>query len=197
MAATNRSRLHRPEWQYFEKPMATFDRDDWTTLNEQRQIYYAENQAEHMLRLLRVMKDDPVFGYSINPYRHCLQSATKVFRDGFDLQTVVTALFHDVGFVVAPKTHGEYAAALLKPYISEQNHWMLMHHGEFQKYYCHDHPTIDDRLAREKWKDHPYYDWTVEFVDQYDQKAMDPDFEEMALEEFEPMVKEVFKQNPL
>ncbi len=160
-----------PEWEYFEKPMADFRRSDWDTLNAQRRTYYEKNQASHALKLLSAMENDEVFDYPINPYRHCLQSATKVFRDGHDLQTVVTALFHDVGFTVAPQMH-----------------------GEFQKYFCHDHPTIEDRLAREQWQDHPYHDWTVEFVEQYDQKAMDPNYKIMLIEDFEPMVEELFNR---
>ena len=139
-----------PNWEYFEKIMANFRRSDWDTLNAQRRTYYEKIQVGHALRLLSAIENDEVFGYPINPYRHCLKSATKVFRDGHDLQTVVTALFHDVGFTVAPPMHGEFAATLLKPYISEQNHWILAHHGEFQKYFCHDHPIIEDRLAREQ-----------------------------------------------
>ncbi len=191
---SKRCELLYSDWEYFEKPMKEFDHTDWDVLNSQRVQYYEEQQAEHALRLLRAMENDTVFGYPINPYRHCLQSATKVYQDGYDAQTVVTALFHDVGFTIAPMTHGEFAAALLKSHISEQNFWMLTHHGEFQKYYCHDHPKIHDRLAREKWKNHPYYEWTKEFVDKYDQNAMDPNFESMSLEAFEPMVKEVFSQ---
>lgn len=195
MAELKRSPLFNSNWQYFEKPMVEFSHTDWEKLNSQREIFYKQNQANHALRLLSSMKNDYVFGYPINPYRHCLQSATKIYRDGHDLQTVVSALFHDVGFIVTPSNHGEFAAALLKPYISEKNHWMLQHHGEFQKYYCHDHPKIQDRLAREKWKDHPYYEWAVEFVDKYDQQAMDPFYEEMTLDEFRPMVEEVFNAN--
>ena len=183
-----------PGWEYFEKSMAEFRRSDWDTLNAQRRTYYENNQASHALRLLSAMENDEVFGYPINPYRHCFQSATKVFRDGHDLQMVVIALFHHVGFTVAPQMHGEFAVTLLKPYISEQNQWMLAHHGEFQKYFCHDHPTIEDRLAREQWQDHPNYDRTVEFVEQHDQKAMDPNYKAMLIEDFEPMVEELYSR---
>ena len=71
---------------------------------------------------------------------------------------------------------------------------MLAHHGEFQKYFCHDHPTIEDRLAREQWQDHPNYDRTVEFVEQHDQKAMDPNYKAMLIEDFVPMVEELFSR---
>ncbi len=181
------------KWEYFEKPVAEFKERDWKVINSQRQKYYAKLQVEQMLRMLRSMEYDLSFGYPINTYRHCLQSATKVYRDGHDTETVVTALFHDIGFVVSPKTHGEFAATLLKPYISEKNYWMLFHHGDFQLYYCYEHPEVPNRLVREQWRESPYFDWAAEFVEKYDQAAMDPSYESLPLEFFEPMVAEVIK----
>ena len=49
-------------------------------------------------------------------------------RDGADTETIVTALFHDVGELLSPRCHGEIAASLLRPYISEKNYWILQHH---------------------------------------------------------------------
>ena len=192
MTDDKRSRLLKPNWEYFEKSVADFNRSDWVVLNRQRAVYYQEQQVEQMLRMLKVMEHDPAFGYPINTYRHCLQSATRVYRAGLDLETVVVALFHDIGFVVAPEFHGEFAAELLKSCISEKNYWMLRHHGDFQAYYCHDHPGVVDRLVRDRWQDSPYYDWAVEFVDKYDQNAMDPNYDTLPLSEFEPMVYELF-----
>ena len=197
MAVRNLSPLLKTDWKYFEKPIAEFSRSDWTVLNAQRREYYENQQVEQLLRMLKVMENDPAFGYPINTYQHCLQSATRVYQAGFEPETVVVALFHDIGFVVSPENHGEFAAALLKPYISEKNYWMLKHHGDFQAYYCHDHPTVPDRLVRERWKDHPYYDWAVEFVGSYDQNAMDPNYDTLPLSFFEPIVHQVVKPSNL
>ena len=49
-------------------------------------------------------------------------------RDGADTETIVCALFHDVGELLSPRCHGEIAASLLRPYISEKNYWILQHH---------------------------------------------------------------------
>ena len=191
MDQDRRSPLLHEDWVYFDKPIRDFRGADWNVLEQQRSDYYQHLQVEQMLLLLKSMKQCPAFGYLISPYRHCLQSATKVYRAGFDNQTVVTALFHDVGFVVAPSTHGQYAATLLKPYISEENHWMLANHGDFQSYYYHDHPNVDNRNIRDRWKGHPHYDWAEEFVECFDQGAMDPNYDELPLSEFIPMVSEV------
>merc|ERR1711874_710248 len=56
-------------------------------------------------------------------YQHNLQSATRAMRDGADKETIVCALFHDVGELLSPRCHGEIAASLLRPYISDKNCW--------------------------------------------------------------------------
>ena len=35
--------------------------------------------------------------------------------------------------------HSEYAAAVLKPYVSKKTHWIIEKHGEFQMYYYAHH----------------------------------------------------------
>ena len=166
---------------------------DWRVLDAQRAVYRAELQAEQALRLLRVQRDDPSFGYPINNYRHCLQSASLASRDGQDEETVVVALFHDLGFDACPEQHGFFAAALLGRYVSERNDWMLRHHQAFQDYHVGDHyDAAIDRAARERWRGEPHFDWTAAFVARYDQAAMDPGYDSLPLEYFEPMVRRVF-----
>ena len=43
-------------------------------------------------------------------------------------------LLHDIGDDLAPANHAEYAAAILRPYVSEKTYWILLKHGEFQMY---------------------------------------------------------------
>ena len=52
---------------------------------------------------------------------------------------IVAALLHDIGDELAPLNHSEYAAAVLKPYVSEKTHWIVEKHGEFQLYYYAHH----------------------------------------------------------
>lgn len=191
------SHLLHPDWSHVgDGATSGLQAADWTILNRQRGIYYAEQQAEQALRLLRTMQHDATFGYPINTYGHCLQSATLLLRDGFDEETVVVALFHDIGFVVCPTSHGEFAAALLGPYISEQHHWMLAHHGDFQNQHCHDYPGEIDRHTHERWRGHPHFAWTTEFVARYDQNAMRADYDNAPLEFFVPMVQRLFARPP-
>lgn len=130
-------------------------------------------------------------GFRVTVYEHSLQTATRAYRDGADEDMVVVALLHDIGERVAPTNHAAYAAAVVGPYVSEGLEWLLKHHGVFQGYYYWHH-LGKDRNARDRFIDHPMYDQTVEFCEQWDQTAFDPSYESLPLEFFEPMVRKVF-----
>jgi predicted HD phosphohydrolase len=192
----DRSPLLRSGWRYIEAvPLEAFSPAEWNLLNAQRREYMAAEQARQVMRLLGASAEDATFGYLVNNYRHCLQSATLALRDGLDEETVVVCLLHDVGFIACPSTHEEFAAALLGPYVTEANEWMLRHHQVFQDYHLHADPSVD-RNARERWRGHPHFEWTATFVDRYDQAANDPGFDSAPLATFEPMVRRVFARPP-
>ena len=69
---------------------------------------------------------------------------------------VVACLLHDIGDELAPMNHSEYAATILKPYVSEKTHWIIEKHGEFQMYY-YAHHLGGDKNSRDKYKDHKYF----------------------------------------
>ena len=196
ISANPRCALLHSEWSYIDKPSSEeFRAADWELLNRQRGPYYAEQQAKQALRLLTCGQDDSSFGYKINNYEHCLQSATMVMQAGYDEETIVVALLHDIGFIACPETHGQFAATLLAPYVSEKNYWMLVHHADFQNYHCHEYPGMD-RNKRERWRDHPHFEWTAEFVGKYDQNAIKADYDNASLDVFEPMVQRLFSRPP-
>ena len=145
--------------------------------------------SDRLLELLKSMKGDKL-GYQIDRYTHSLQSATRAESDGADEETVVCALLHDLGDVIAPDNHSEVIASILRPYISKKNHWVLKHHGLFQGYYYFHH-IGGDRNARERYKDHPFYQDCVDFCEKWDQTSFDPDYPTQPLEYFEPMVRNV------
>jgi len=130
-------------------------------------------------------------GFPVDRLTHCLQTATRAHRDGRDEEYVVCALLHDIGDTLGGYNHQDVAAAILKPFISEKNHWMIANHGIFQGYYFFHHVGLD-RNMRDQFKDHPYYQDTEEFCHKYDQMAFDPDYESEPLEFFIPMVERVF-----
>jgi predicted HD phosphohydrolase len=191
-----RSPLADPAWHYLDKiALEDLSHGDWVMLEGQRSAYLARHQAEQALRLLSASEHDPCFGYQVNNYRHCLQSATMVLRDGLSEEDVVVALLHDVGFIACPLLHGDFAATLLGAYVSERNHWMLRHHATFQNLHSPHMPGVNQH-ERERWRGHEHFDWTAEFVARYDQAAADPSYRCEPLETFVPMVERIFSRKP-
>jgi len=193
-ATDGRSPLLHADWQYVEKTVtAEFSKGDWALLDAQRDTYYREAQAAAVLRLLKSAKNEPTFGYQINHYSHSLQTATMLLRDGYVEEDIVVALLHDVGFIVCPERHGAFAAELLGAYVSERNYWMLRHHQEIGDLKTeHGHGASTSEAQWERWRGHPHFDWTLEFVQRYDLNAIDPSYENAPLEVFEPMVRRAF-----
>ena len=107
------------------------------------------------------------------------------------LEIVVAALLHDIGDLLAPRSHSEMAASILRPFVSEKTYWIVKHHGLFQMYY-YAHHVGGDRNARERFLDHPWYEDAVRFCEEYDQNCFDPEFNSESLEFFEPMLRRVF-----
>ena len=132
-------------------------------------------------------------GYQVSRYEHSLQSATRAHRDGRSEEYVVAALLHDIGDELAPYTHGEMTAAVLRPYVAPEICWVVKHHGLFQMYY-YAHHTGGDRNARDRYRDHPWFDACAEFCERYDQNCFDPDFDTLPVETFEPMVRRIFAE---
>ena len=126
--------------------------------------------------------------YNITRRDHCLQAATRALRDGKDEEYVAVALLHDVGEGLGPFNHGEVIAAVLRPFISRDNYFMLAHHGLFQTYFFASHFGLDPN-ARDKFKGDPAYERTVEFCAKYDEVSFDPAYPNEPLSTFEPMVR--------
>ena len=156
----------------------------------------AENEAQQANRVLgwlRLM--DGESPYKISRLAHCLQTATRAENDEADDETIVCALLHDIGDVLAPTNHSQVAAAVLAPYVSEKNHWIVKHHGLFQGYYYF-HFAGQDRDAREIYRKHPHFQACADFCARWDQPSFDPDFETRSLEYFEPRVRKIFSRKP-
>ena len=128
-------------------------------------------------------------GFPVSRLEHSLQTATRAEEDGRDEEYVLCALLHDIGDTLAPYNHPTIAAGLLKPFVSEANHWMVEHHGIFQGYYFW-HYIGANRNARDAYKDSPYYDLTEEFCAKYDQTAFDPDYVSAPLEHYKPLIRQ-------
>jgi predicted HD phosphohydrolase len=169
-------------------------KEDYALLERLCTPHKRQTLVDNVLGLLGQMRG-PMLGFQIDRYQHSLQTATRALRDGADEETVVAALLHDIGDGIAPDNHSELAAAVLRPYISEQDHWIVKHHGLFQGYYFFHH-IGEDRNARERYRGHPHFEACASFCERWDQTSFDPDYDTMPLSAFEPMVRTVFSRPP-
>ncbi|MEM9571982.1 MAG: HD domain-containing protein [Pseudomonadota bacterium] len=171
------------------KEMLEGTKEDWDIIAEHSKGFN-KGLAKRVLDHLRLLDGD-YGGFPVDRLTHSLQTATRAHRDGRDEEYVVCALLHDIGDTLGSYNHPDVAAAILKPFVSEQNHWMVANHGMFQGYYFFHHLGLD-RNMRDQFKDHPHFEYTAQFCHLYDQSAFDPDYESEPLEFFEPMVERLF-----
>ena len=155
---------------------------------------FSDATADRVLEHLKSLENS-FSGYKITRLEHALQTATRAYRDSAGEEMVVAALLHDIGDHLAPFNHGELAAAILKPYVSERTYWILKHHGVFQGYYFFHHVGMD-RNARDTYKGHPHYQACADFCADWDQASFDPDYDSEPLAFFEPMVRRIFAREP-
>ena len=173
--------------------MKNGSREDYELL-EKYEKNFERKTADRLLKYL-ASQTTTLEGYQITRLEHSLQAATRAYKNGESEEMVVATLLHDIGDDLAPMNHSQYAASIIRPYVSEKTYWIILHHGLFQTYYSAHH-LGGDRNARDKFKKHKYYQDTVDFCEKYDQSSFDPNYKSMSLEEFEPMVKKIFDRKP-
>ena len=169
------------------------DKEDYDFLTE-HEIEYAKGTADRLLSAL-VDLDRGLSGYQISRLGHSLQAATRSWRDGADVDWIVSALLHDLGDGYAPYNHDEYAATILRPFVREQCSWCVQTHADFQMVYYAHHQGADPN-KRDRFRDNPYFDDCAEFCDRWDQSSFDPQHGDLPLEFFAPMVRRVFARRP-
>ena len=168
-------------------------KEDYLLL-EKHEKKYIEGTADRLIKFMSGLSNT-LEGYQITRLEHSLQTATRALNDKAGDEMVVASLLHDIGDELAPLNHSEYAAAVLKPYVSEKTHWIVEKHGEFQMYY-YAHHLGGNKNQRDKYKDHKYYQDTVNFCENWDQKSFDPNFKSLPLKDFEPLVRKIFSRKP-
>ena len=156
---------------------------------------YAAGTADRLLKAL-VELDESLSGYRITRLGHSVQSASRAWRDGADPDWVVAALLHDIGDIYAPYNHDEYAAAILRPFVREQVTWCVEKHADFQMIYYGDKVKGGNKDKRERHAGHLYFDDCAAFCERWDQASFDPDYDDLPLDFFVPMVREVFARAP-
>ncbi len=168
-------------------------KEDYLLL-EKHEKKYIEGTADRLIQFMSSL-NTTLEGYQVSRLEHSLQTATRALNDKAEDEMIVAALLHDIGDELAPLNHSEYAAAVLKPYVSEKTRWIVEKHGEFQMYY-YAHHLGGNRNQREKYKGHKYYQDTLDFCEKWDQKSFDPNFKSLTLKSFEPLIKKIFSRKP-
>ena len=151
---------------------------------------FASELPNRILAHLDLLRGD-TGGFAVDRFTHSIQTATRAHRDGKDEEYVVCALLHDIGDTIASANHADLAATMLEPFVSEKNYWIVKHHGIFQGYYFFEHLGLDKNM-RDQFKGHEFWNDCAEFCSKYDQNSFDPEYANMDIEEFIPMVHNVF-----
>ena len=169
------------------------DREDYLFLKD-LENNYIEDTARRIIKALKNL-DLSLGGYQVSRLEHSLQTASRALRDKANEETIVASLLHDIGDELAPHNHSEFAASIIKPFVSEKTRWIVEKHGIFQMYYYAHHYDYN-KDEREKYRGHPYFQDCVNFCEKWDQTSFDPKYETIPLEEFEPMIQRIFSREP-
>jgi predicted HD phosphohydrolase len=168
-------------------------REEYLTLRELSKPFLASTPDRLLSYMPHLRNSYP--GEQVDRYEHSLQTASRAFRDEAEEEIVVAALLHDIGDLLAPENHSDFAAAILRPFVSETTHWIVLHHGIFQGYFYFHHYSLD-RNERDRFRGHPAFEQTSLFCERYDQAAFDPSYDTMPIKAFEPLVRRVFARTP-
>ncbi len=168
-------------------------REDYELLDRSERDY-ARGLPDTILSSLRRL-DHTLSGYPVSRLQHSLQAATRAARDGADDELVAAALIHDIGDELSPYNHAEIAAGIIRPYVRAEVTWIVEQHGLFQNFY-YVHHFGGDRHARERHRDHPWFEACRRFCADWDQCSFDPDYAAEPLSAFEPLVRRIFMRPP-
>ena len=130
-------------------------------------------------------------GTPISMLHHSLLTATLAAEDGRCDEYVACALIHDIGDLLSPADHGGFAAAIVRPYVSEAHWFMTRYHPEFQMAHQTANKLADPELHL-RHQHSPYFELTRDFCLLYDQRAFDPRLPCASLEDFKPLLHRVF-----
>lgn len=171
------------------RAMTEGTQEDWSIIVS-HSVEYTSQLPSRLLAHLQLLRGD-YGGFAVDRLEHCLQTATRAYEAGEDEEYVTCALFHDVGDTLGPTNHADVAAAIVAPFVSEKNHFIVEKHGIFQGYYFFHFLGLDPKM-RETFRGHPHFEACARFCEVYDQPSFDPAFKSLPLDAFVPMVRRVF-----
>jgi len=173
------------------REMSESTKEDWAIIGRET-MKAAAGLPDRILDHLRLLDGD-AGGFPIDRLQHSLQTSDLAAEAGEDEEYVVCALLHDIGDTLGSANHADVGAAILEPFVSDANHWMVKHHAIFQGYNFFHYLGLD-RNMRDQFKSTENYDRTESFIKRYDDPAFDASKPRLTLEPFVPMVRNVFAQ---
>ena len=164
--------------------------EDWEHIRDEHMPHVLDmpNRIISMLKQL----DGVTLGFNTDQLHHALQTATMARRAGADDEMIVISLIHDIGKVINVPNHGQICAEIIKPYVSEDDYHIIRTHQDFQGEHYY-HYQGKPRDLRNQYKNESWYEKAVEFTDQWDQAAFDPDYEVDSLDSFKPLINKFFE----
>ncbi len=172
----------------------SFRRMDESTEEQWKVIGKATNEnqgrvADRMIMLLESLGEISD-GFITDQLTHCLQTATMAEKAGADEEMVFGSLMHDVGKAISVPNHGSISAEIIRPYVRDDVYQSIKHHQDFQGKHYYQHFGVPTNL-RDQFKDESWFDLCVQFTDDWDQQAFDPDAETYPLDHFEPLIRKL------
>lgn len=186
-----RSKNNEPRW-------TALDNADKKAFDRMGEAYgeHVDSQISSIFLNLFETQKGRRLGQPVDLYEHGIQAASRALRGGEDADVVVMSLFHDLTESLASKNHGVAAAALMEPYLSPKVTWMLQKHEIFQGHYYFHHFGMDRNIRDKLYKDHEFFEDTVRWCEQYDQRSFDPSYPSFPLTHFKSYIDEVFSRKP-
>lgn len=139
---------------------------DWQIIGANAAVYSPQG-GRRVLDHLKLLADD-FGGFPVDRLTHSLQTATRAHRDGRSDSYVVMALLHDIGDTLGAYNHPDIGAAIVKPFVTEEEHWICANHGIFQGYYFFEYLGLDKDM-REQFRGHEHFQACADFCAKYDQ----------------------------
>ncbi len=162
---------------------------DWEHIYHEH-LPHVASMPKRILSMLKQMKGLSL-GFETDQYHHSLQTATMARRAGADDEMILISLIHDLGKVINVPNHGQICAEIIKPYVTSAAYNIVRTHQDFQgKHYYHFQGRPQN--LREQYESEAWYERAVEFTDEWDQAAFDPDYQLDPLESFLPLIEATF-----
>ena len=162
--------------------------EDWQIIMPEQRAFF-KKLPDRILSHMGLLSGD-YGGFTVDRLQHSLQTAHRAAEAGEDDEYIVCALLHDIGDTLGSANHADVGAAILQPFVSAENHWMIKHHAIFQGYNFF-HFLGADRNMRDQFRDSDNFERTTRFVAKYDDPSFDPSMPTLALSLFEPELRRV------